>query len=54
MSIKFHNEKTICVVHITLVFDSYTTIVTNSTNVQITVTKENSVLQEADHKVSKE
>ena len=54
MSNKFHNEKPVCVVHITPAFDSNTTIVTDSANVQITVWKENNVLQETDQKVSKE
>ena len=35
-------------------FDSNTTIITDSANVHITVPTENNVLQETDHKVSKE
>ena len=54
MSTESLNDETVYVVHILLAFDSNTTIVTDSANVQITVSKENNVLQETDHKLSKE
>ena len=53
MSTESLNEESVHVVHIMPAFDSNTTIVTDSANVQITVSKENNVLQETDHKVSK-
>ena len=54
MSTESLNDETIYVVHILPAFDCNTTVVTDSANVQITVSKENNVLQETDHKVSKE
>ena len=53
MSTESLNEQSVYVVHIMPAFDSNTTILTNSANVQITVSKGNNVSQETDHKVSK-